>query len=187
MELPRQEMQLSDSYNSRRTTPDWDEAYQGEAADEFPDADIDFDPATFDADDTNPKRQRGTDTNPKRQRGSGSDTNPKRQRGTGVIDDISADEFSQLDEPMPKRPAKAKPALTSGLVTGADLLAKDSRPRTPAAAFKHGMVVSHPQYGAGTIVALSGEGVKRNAVVRFFADEAERTFRLAFSDLTPAE
>ena len=49
------------------------------------------------------------------------------------------------------------------------------------------MVVEHPQYGPGTIIALSGEGPKRNAVVRFFGDQSERTFRLAFSDLTPAE
>ena len=49
------------------------------------------------------------------------------------------------------------------------------------------MLVEHPQYGAGTIVALSGEGAKRNAVVQFFSDQSQRTFRLAFSDLTPAE
>jgi hypothetical protein len=49
------------------------------------------------------------------------------------------------------------------------------------------MTVEHPEYGHGTIVALSGEGVKRNAVVRFFADQSERNFRLAFSDLAPAE
>ena len=40
--------------------------------------------------------------------------------------------------------------------------------------------------GAGTIIALSGDGPKRTATVRFFQDDAERKFRLIFSDLAPA-
>jgi DNA helicase-2/ATP-dependent DNA helicase PcrA len=49
------------------------------------------------------------------------------------------------------------------------------------------MAVEHPQYGAGTIIALSGNGPKRTATVRFFQDNEERKFRLMFSDLTPVE
>jgi len=78
-------------------------------------------------------------------------------------------------------------ALTSGLVTGAELLAKHEKPRISPNVFRHGMAVEHPQYGAGTIIALSGDGPKRTATVRFFQDNAERKFRLLFSDLTPAE
>jgi DNA helicase II / ATP-dependent DNA helicase PcrA len=77
--------------------------------------------------------------------------------------------------------------LTSGLTTAADLLAQQTRPRTPAHRYKHGMVVEHPTHGAGTIVALSGEGAKRQAVVRFFSDASERTFRLVHCDLVVAE
>jgi DNA helicase-2/ATP-dependent DNA helicase PcrA len=137
MELPRHEMDLADTVTSRRTTPDFDEVHQGEAADDFEGVDIEFD-------------------------------------------------VSQL-EGSPPQSTKSIPGLTSGLVTGADLLAQQTRPRVPPSVFKHGMVVEHPQYGAGTIVALSGEGAKRNAVVQFFSDQSQRTFRLAFSDLTPAE
>ena len=82
--------------------------------------------------------------------------------------------------------ARQSGSLTSGLVTAADLLAKQSRPRISPNVFKHGMAVEHPEYGAGTIIALSGDGPKRTAVVRFFSDQSERTFRLAFSDLAPA-
>jgi DNA helicase-2/ATP-dependent DNA helicase PcrA len=109
-------------------------------------------------------------------------TGPKRQPAT-----TDADEFSQDDAARPRPKRKQSAALTSGLVTGADLLAKQSRPRVSPSIFKHGMTVEHPEYGPGTIVALSGEGPKRNAVVRFFSDQAERSFRLAFSDLVPAE
>ena len=49
------------------------------------------------------------------------------------------------------------------------------------------MSVEHPTYGSGTIIALSGDGPKRTATVRFFADNAERKFRLLHSDLAPAE
>ena len=77
--------------------------------------------------------------------------------------------------------------LTSGIMTAADLLAKNERPRISPNAFRHGMAVEHPQYGAGTIVALSGDGPKRTATVKFFADGQERKFRLIFSDLTPVE
>jgi DNA helicase-2/ATP-dependent DNA helicase PcrA len=174
MELPRHEMAQSDSVASRRTTPEWNEgfepnAHQGDEVFDF------FDELA----NTNPTRQRGSDTNPTHQRGT--DGSPKRQRGT-TDDDFSQDEE---DRPRPKRQQTA--ALTSGLVTAADLLAKQSRPRVSPHLFKHGMTVEHPQYGPGTIVALSGEGPKRNAVVRFFSDQAERSFRLAFSDLVPAE
>jgi DNA helicase-2/ATP-dependent DNA helicase PcrA len=99
--------------------------------------------------------------------------------------DIEFD-VSQLDAP-PSKSTKPAPTLTSGLVTGADLLAQNARPRVAPSRFKHGMVVEHPEYGPGTIIALSGEGTKRNAVVQFFGDQSQRTFRLAFSDLTPAE
>jgi DNA helicase-2/ATP-dependent DNA helicase PcrA len=99
------------------------------------------------------------------------------------------DDFSQeIEDRNPKRKrGSAAATLTSGLVTAADLLAKQSRPRLSPNIFKHGMIVEHPEYGAGTIIALSGEGPKRNAVVRFYSDQSERTFRLAYSDLAPAE
>jgi DNA helicase-2/ATP-dependent DNA helicase PcrA len=101
---------------------------------------------------------------------------------------LSDDDHSQLDEPPAKPGRKSPVSLTSGLVTGADLLSQQAgRTRISPNVFKHGMTVEHPEYGPGTIVALSGEGPKRNAVVRFSGDDSQRTFRLAFSDLMPVE
>ncbi|HEX5102507.1 MAG TPA: 3'-5' exonuclease, partial [Pirellulaceae bacterium] len=153
MELPRHEMDLSNSVTSRRMRPEFDEAHQGEAADDFEEGDIEFDVSQLD-------------------------------RRVGSAHQSTEDEEEGGHSPPYTKPAKP---LTSGLVTGADLLAQQTRPRVPPSRFKHGMVVEHPEYGAGTIVALSGEGAKRNAVVQFFADQSQRTFRLAFSDLVPAE
>jgi DNA helicase-2/ATP-dependent DNA helicase PcrA len=158
MELPRHEMELSDTVTSRRTTPDWEEGFEPGAHDEF-EADA-------------------------LQIGDEADTNPKRKRGTVPPED---DNYSQIDDGPAKRGEKAPATLTSGLVTAADLLAKNNRPRISPNVFKHGMAVEHPEYGAGTVIALSGDGPKRTATVRFFADSAERKFRLLFSDLTPAE
>jgi DNA helicase-2/ATP-dependent DNA helicase PcrA len=96
------------------------------------------------------------------------------------------DEFSQ-EAPVRKAKRQNPAGLTSGLVTAADLLAKQSQPRISPNVFAHGMTVEHPSYGAGTIIALSGDGPKRTATVRFFRDNAERKFRLLFSELVPAE
>jgi DNA helicase-2/ATP-dependent DNA helicase PcrA len=142
MELPRQEMALSDSAGSRRTTPDWEAGFESGAHSES-EAEISQEPA-------------------------------------------GDEDFSQ-DAPAINHRSKPQPGLTSGLVTAADLLAKSQQPRISPNAFRHGMAVEHPQYGAGTIVALSGDGPKRTATVRFFEGGAERKFRLLFSDLVPAE
>jgi DNA helicase-2/ATP-dependent DNA helicase PcrA len=154
MELPRHEMQLSDSVGTRRTTPDWEPG---------------FEPAAHAAD--------------------------------AEISQVSADEDMSQEQPDIKRSRRGSPApgtaaeqwspspspLTSGLVTAADLLAKQQQPRISPNAFRHGMTVQHPQYGAGTIIALSGDGSKRTATVRFLSTGEERKFRLIFSDLSPAE
>jgi len=95
-------------------------------------------------------------------------------------------EFSQ-EAPAGPRKKQKSPGLTSGLMTGAELLAKREKPRISPNVFRHGMTVEHPQYGPGTIIALAGDGPKRTATVRFFQDNAERKFRLIFSDLTPVE
>jgi DNA helicase II / ATP-dependent DNA helicase PcrA len=59
--------------------------------------------------------------------------------------------------------------------------------RVPPEAFHQGMMVRHPEYGLGKIVALSGSGPRRSATVAFFASNfGERRFMLAQSDLCPA-
>src|SRR4029079_8413981 len=101
---------------------------------------------------------------------------------------VAADDadFSQ-EAPADHRKKQKAAALSSGLITGSELLAKNERPRISPNVFRHGMAVTHPQYGTGTIIALAGDGPKRTATVRFFQDNAERKFRLIFSDLTPIE
>jgi len=143
MELPRHEMDLTDSVSSRRTTPDWEEG---------------FEPGTHAISDAEVSQVGG---------------------GEG-------DEFAQ-EEPHSRKAKRSTAVITTAVVTAADLLAKSERPRLSPNVFKHGMAVEHPQYGAGTIIALSGDGPKRTATVRFFQDSEERKFRLLFSDLTPAE
>jgi len=141
MELPRQEMELSDSATARRTTPDWEESQLASGEEEK--GDTSFDVAAFD------------------------------------------DDYSQ-ESPEPRRKKKAVTKVT-GVVTAAELLAEQENgvKRTPPGMFKHGMHVTHPQYGAGQIVALSGEGPKRRASVRF-GDGSERKFVLIHADLRPA-
>jgi DNA helicase-2/ATP-dependent DNA helicase PcrA len=48
------------------------------------------------------------------------------------------------------------------------------------------MVVQHPTYGLGKIVALSGGGAKRKATIMFAAGAGEKHFLLAHSPLRPA-
>jgi DNA helicase-2/ATP-dependent DNA helicase PcrA len=89
------------------------------------------------------------------------------------------DEFIQ-DEVAPRRVA-AEPVE---LQTAAELFGDEpALPRVAPGRFQQGMVVSHPKYGSGTIVALSGEGIKRMATVRFFGSAAQKKFRLAQSPL----
>jgi hypothetical protein len=50
------------------------------------------------------------------------------------------------------------------------------------------MVVQHPEYGFGEIVAMSGAGPKRIATVKFYDDPAnEKKFRVLLSPLVPAD
>jgi DNA helicase-2/ATP-dependent DNA helicase PcrA len=46
------------------------------------------------------------------------------------------------------------------------------------------MLVTHPEYGPGAIVALSGAGAKRTATIQFF-NAGQKKFRLAQSPLAP--
>ena len=144
MELPRNEMKMSDTVGSRRTTPDWEDG---------------FEPGTDDGFEAEASQVTATD---------------------------EAD-FSQEEQASHHKREKTAVTLTSGLVTGADILAQHDKPRISPNVFRHGMAVEHPQYGTGTIIALSGNGPKRTATVRFFQDNEERKFRLIFSDLIPAE
>jgi DNA helicase-2/ATP-dependent DNA helicase PcrA len=53
--------------------------------------------------------------------------------------------------------------------------------------FQQGMVVTHPEYGLGKIIALSGAGQNRRATVAFASTAGQKTFVLAKSPLRPAK
>lgn len=97
------------------------------------------------------------------------------------------DDFDFLQD-EPAETAKSK--LSTKLLTAADLLANPTAlgpKRYPPNAFNQGMIVNHPQYGAGVIVALSGSHHTRTATVRFYSSVGEKKFRLAQSPLTPVQ
>jgi DNA helicase-2/ATP-dependent DNA helicase PcrA len=58
--------------------------------------------------------------------------------------------------------------------------------RVSPEAFHQGMIVRHPSYGLGKIVALAGSGERRTATVVFASGGGERNFVLAKSPLRPA-
>ena len=83
---------------------------------------------------------------------------------------------------------KDRPRAGIRLMTAAEMVAGEARGTVvPLDAFHPGMVVSHPDYGLGKIVALSGAGPKRTATVQFAAAAGTRSFRLALSPLRPVQ
>jgi DNA helicase-2/ATP-dependent DNA helicase PcrA len=109
-------------------------------------------------------------------------------------DDIDFDptQFEQHapdPKPAPSAVDAISPIATAPLTTAAELQQSQTAeaPRIPPEAFHQGMVVRHPQYGLGKIVALSGSGDRRTATVAFASTAGERKFVLAKSPLRPAK
>ena len=106
---------------------------------------------------------------------------------------------SQDAGPLPVMPVKAdlkvdlKVDLKSGLkasLKSAAELARDStageRPFDPDL-YRQGMRVKHPEYGVGTVMALSRSGLRRQGTVVFDRDGQERRFVLLHSRMRPAD
>jgi DNA helicase-2/ATP-dependent DNA helicase PcrA len=74
--------------------------------------------------------------------------------------------------------------MISGKKGRKDVSSKKALP-TDVDRFVQGMLVTHPEYGHGQIVALSGHGEKTKATVRFFRTAQEHTFYLAYTPLAP--
>jgi DNA helicase-2/ATP-dependent DNA helicase PcrA len=91
----------------------------------------------------------------------------------------------------PNRRRTATPAQEARLLTGVELengqgrAAPSSSPLVSADDFAQGMVVIHPEYGLGKIIALSGVGEKRKATVAFATGAGQKIFLLAHSALRP--
>jgi DNA helicase-2/ATP-dependent DNA helicase PcrA len=72
------------------------------------------------------------------------------------------------------------------LITAAQLAGSGETAASSPGVFHQGMVVLHPEYGLGKIVALSGSGVRRTATVSF-ASAGQRKFVLSQSALQPVK
>jgi DNA helicase-2/ATP-dependent DNA helicase PcrA len=105
--------------------------------------------------------------------------------GASTADVWSDDDFLQ-DIPDRKPAKKAARSLTA-TDTFDDAHVDVPAPRVSPNVFRQGMVVSHPDYGSGEIIALSGEARTRTATVRFYGSAGEKKFRLAHSPLLPAD
>ena len=68
-------------------------------------------------------------------------------------------------------------------MTGAQLL-KDHDNMKSTEHFELGSEVSHPKYGIGEIMELSGNALKRRVRVKFHNDQREETFILQKSPLS---
>ena len=91
------------------------------------------------------------------------------------------DEPKETAQPVVQKAESAKVALGK-IKTGADLMKGGA---TPLMAFQEGTIVRHPEYGAGTILSVTGRGPKRTARI-LFAD-GPHEFRLAFAELEVIE
>jgi DNA helicase-2/ATP-dependent DNA helicase PcrA len=101
-------------------------------------------------------------------------------------DDFSPDMFSEEGS---QELHHDEPVIQSGIVTAAQLVeaAGQMSPAVNPELFELAMVVTHPQYGVGKIVALSGSRDKRTATVQFVTGAGQRKFRLSQSPLRPAK
>jgi DNA helicase-2/ATP-dependent DNA helicase PcrA len=91
------------------------------------------------------------------------------------------------EQPVRERASAAKPRAMR-LLTAAEL-GDDAIEAPPASPdeFAQSMLVRHPEYGLGTIVALSGSGPARKAVVDFSGGIGQRSFVLKHSRLRPVK
>ena len=95
------------------------------------------------------------------------------------------DDFLQ-DDPTPQT---SHQGASAKVTTAAEMLAEaaPTRKKVSPNIFHQGMLVTHPEYGTGTIVALSGQESKRTATVKFFGGGGQKKFRLAQSPLQPIQ
>ncbi|MBN1590507.1 MAG: ATP-binding domain-containing protein, partial [Pirellulales bacterium] len=81
--------------------------------------------------------------------------------------------------------ARAKTPNGLGLTTAAELAGENTSATFSPDAFRQDMLVRHPQYGLGRIVALSGSGAGRKATVDFTSAAGRKKFVLKSSPLRP--
>jgi DNA helicase-2/ATP-dependent DNA helicase PcrA len=103
------------------------------------------------------------------------------------IRDLSGSSFETNSASIERTFSPPARSISSVRLTTAAALAGETTPFVPHGdlmAFRPGVVVLHPQYGIGRIVAIEGAGEGRKGRVAFTVG-AERTFVLARSPLRP--
>ncbi|HEX4143268.1 MAG TPA: UvrD-helicase domain-containing protein [Pirellulales bacterium] len=103
------------------------------------------------------------------------------------LHDIHADVVHAPDAlSAPDAALSQQPTLT--LATAAELHEAAPQAIAPVSPddFAQGMVVRHPEYGLGKIIALSGAGPRRLATVAFASSAGQKKFVLSQSQLRPA-
>lgn len=204
VELPRHELDTSlpaggyaalvgEAESDEAADPEWDdESVYFQASDDSHDESLD------DSAPSRLSRKRATDEDegvddffsdepvikkPRRTPSHGAQHSPTRQASHAADNSEQAD-----DKPLGQTTSRAAlgASPTSKLTTAAALFQQGgSKPRISPDTFSMGMLVNHPEYGTGKIVALSREGVRRQASVVFFADGKERRFMLIHAHLQP--
>ena len=112
----------------------------------------------------------------------------KLQQAQTILEQVSDNNTQQ--DPSPKDQLANELASMTNISTASDLLAstdnqgslRNTSKKIAIADFKQGMLVSHPRYGSGVIVSISGSGDKLTAAIKFL-DQQQRQFRLAFAPL----
>ena len=112
------------------------------------------------------------------------------EKGRG---ELAVEQFAQPlhDEPVFRDESRSGVAGVTPMMhlkTAAEL-ARGGQP-APAPSpdiFQHGMLVRHPRYGLGRIVALSGSGTTRKATVDFSSPTGRKMFLLHASPLRPVK
>lgn len=102
---------------------------------------------------------------------------------SGEVEAIDPGTFS----PSAPRAAPTRPPLSPTITTAADLAGENranDHERIAPEEFTTGMVVRHPEYGIGKIVATS-DGARRSATVMFPGGAGEKTFVLEHAPLSP--
>jgi hypothetical protein len=110
-------------------------------------------------------------------------------------DEVYQHESAALDDPQADRVAAARERgraaarmLGTALKTAAEMAGDvPADAAVPADQFRKGMIVRHPEYGLGTIVAVSGPGTRRMVTVHFASTADDRRFVVDRSPLRPVK
>ncbi len=81
-------------------------------------------------------------------------------------------------------PVSLSPIMTATELLG-DETGQSSLEELSPEQFSLGMLVTHPEYGPGKIIALSGKDHKRTGTIQFLHPPSRKKFQLAFSPVRP--